>query len=91
MSPFSEEEEVELAAELLDVGSEAELDQFLGKFFKRVRRRVRKVGRRIPRGLARRCPAAASRGRPKSELKRLSEMLENLFAPEGHGPPKVGK
>ncbi len=39
-SPFSEAEEMELAAELLSVNSEAELDQFLGKLFKRASRAV---------------------------------------------------
>lgn len=34
-SPFSEEEEMELAADLLEVTDEAELDQFLGKLAKR--------------------------------------------------------
>jgi uncharacterized protein (DUF697 family) len=35
-SPFSEVEEAELAQELLGLSSEAELDQFLGKIFKKV-------------------------------------------------------
>jgi hypothetical protein len=42
-SPFSEAEEMELAAELLSVGSEAELDQFFGKLFRRVGRTIGKV------------------------------------------------
>ncbi len=42
-SPFSEAEEMELAAELLGVGSEAELDQFFGKLFRRVGRTIGKV------------------------------------------------
>jgi uncharacterized protein (DUF697 family) len=48
-SPFSEEEEAELAMELLSVASEDELDQFLGKLFKRVGRGLKKVGRRLKR------------------------------------------
>jgi uncharacterized protein (DUF697 family) len=44
-SPFSEAEEMELAAELLSVASEEELDQFLGKLFKRAWRGIKKVGR----------------------------------------------
>jgi len=44
-SPFSEGEEMELAAELLEVSSEAEIDQFLGKIFKKVGRFVRHVAR----------------------------------------------
>lgn len=44
-NPFSEEEEMELAAELLAVSSDEELDQFLGKLFRKVKRGVRKLGR----------------------------------------------
>lgn len=36
-SPFSEAEEMELAAELLDVTNEQELDQFIGSLFKKLR------------------------------------------------------
>lgn len=39
-SPFNESEEMELAAELLGVNSEAELDQFLGNLIKRGARAV---------------------------------------------------
>lgn len=42
-SPFEEYEEMELAAELLSVGSEQELDQFLGKLFKKAWKGIRKV------------------------------------------------
>ena len=43
--PFSESEEMELAAELLSVTSEEELDQFLGKLFKGAWRGIKKVGK----------------------------------------------
>jgi len=43
-SELSEEEEVELALELLSVSSEAELDQFLGKLFKGAWKGFKKVG-----------------------------------------------
>ena len=43
--PLNEVEEMELAAELLSVSSEEELDQFLGKFFKRAWRGIKKVAR----------------------------------------------
>ena len=43
-SELSEEEEVELALELLSVSSEAELDQFLGKLFKGAWKGIKKVG-----------------------------------------------
>ena len=42
---LSQEEEVDLAAELLTITNEDELDQFLGKFFRRVGRGVRGVMR----------------------------------------------
>jgi uncharacterized protein (DUF697 family) len=38
--PFNEVEEMELASELLEIGSEAELDQFLGNLFKKASRAV---------------------------------------------------
>ena len=44
-TPLDEVEEMELAAELLAVSSEEELDQFLGKFFKRAWRGIKKVAR----------------------------------------------
>lgn len=47
--PFSEAEELELAAELLAADSEEELDQFFGRFFRRVGKRLRRVGRRLRR------------------------------------------
>jgi uncharacterized protein (DUF697 family) len=39
-SPFSDAEEMELAAELLEIYDEAELEQFLGKLIKRASRKV---------------------------------------------------
>jgi hypothetical protein len=39
-SPFNEAEEMELAAELLGVSSEAEMDQFLGNLFRRAAQTV---------------------------------------------------
>ncbi|MGR9108002.1 MAG: hypothetical protein ACU843_13820 [Gammaproteobacteria bacterium] len=42
---LSEAEEIELAAELLSVSSEEELDEFLGKLFKRIGRGLKKFGR----------------------------------------------
>lgn len=44
-APFSAAQETELAMELLAVGSEAELDQFLGKMFKGIWKGVKKVAR----------------------------------------------
>lgn len=42
---LSETEEMELAAELMTVSSEEELDQFLGKFFKKAWKGIRKIAR----------------------------------------------
>jgi hypothetical protein len=44
-STLDEVEEMELAAELLAVSNEQELDQFLGKLFKRIGKGIRKVGK----------------------------------------------
>src|SRR5262245_22715865 len=46
-SPFTETEEMELAAELLKITSEAEMDQFIGKLFKGAWRGLKKVGSAI--------------------------------------------
>lgn len=46
-SLLSEAEELELAAELLSVSSEEEMDQFLGNLFKGIGRGLKKVGRFI--------------------------------------------
>jgi hypothetical protein len=46
-SPFSEAEEMELAAELLSITTEGELDQFLGKLFKSAWRGIKKVGKTV--------------------------------------------
>ena len=42
---LTEEDEVDLAAELLTITNEDELDQFIGKFFRRIGRGLRKVVR----------------------------------------------
>lgn len=44
-SPFNEAEEMELAMELLEISSEAELDQFLGNVFKKIGRGIKKIAR----------------------------------------------
>ncbi len=48
-APFDDGEEMELAAELLNVSDDEELEQFLGKLIRRVGRKVRKVRRRVRR------------------------------------------
>ncbi|MEM1270707.1 MAG: hypothetical protein AAGI08_11755 [Bacteroidota bacterium] len=47
--PFSAEAEMALAAELLTVSSDEELEQFLGKLFKKVKRGLKKVARPLGR------------------------------------------
>ena len=44
-SPFTEAEEMELALELLEISSEAELDYFLGNVFKKIGQGIKKVAR----------------------------------------------
>jgi hypothetical protein len=44
-SPFTEAEEMELALELLEISSEAELDHFLGNVFKKVGQGLKKFAR----------------------------------------------
>ncbi|HKP87227.1 MAG TPA: hypothetical protein VJZ26_14075 [Blastocatellia bacterium] len=44
-SPFSEAEEMELALELLEISSEAELDHFLGNVFKKVGQGLKKIAK----------------------------------------------
>jgi uncharacterized protein (DUF697 family) len=44
-NPIDEIEEMELAAELLATSSEQELDQFIGKLFKKIGRGIRKVAK----------------------------------------------
>ncbi len=46
-SPFTEAEEMELAAELLSVTDEDELDMFLGKAFRKARRGIRRARRGV--------------------------------------------
>ena len=50
-SPLSEEEEYELAAELLEIGTDEELDYFLRKAFRKARRFIKRKGRRFGRRL----------------------------------------
>ncbi|HSX81123.1 MAG TPA: hypothetical protein VLQ80_21460, partial [Candidatus Saccharimonadia bacterium] len=50
-SPFSEAEEVELAIELLEVTSEAELEQFLGNLFKKAWQGIKTIGSKVLRPL----------------------------------------
>lgn len=64
-SPFSEEEEMELASDLLEITDEAELDQFLGKLIKGAWRGVKKfAGSPVGRALGGILKGAAKKALP---------------------------
>ena len=70
-SPFSDEEERELAAELLEVEDEDELDEFLGKLIRKAGRAIKKFGRStVGRALKRGLKAVA-----KTALPALGDMV----------------
>jgi hypothetical protein len=72
-SPFSEAEEMELAAELLTVQSEEELEQFFGKLFKRAGGFLRSgIGRSL---------VGALKGVAKKALPILGSTVGNLIVP----------
>lgn len=76
-SPFSEAEEMELAAELLSVSNEEELDQFLGKLFKRAGRAIGKfvkspIGSQL---------SGIIKGAAKSALPMLAGGIGNILLP----------
>ena len=63
--PLSEDDEMELAAELLSVSDDAELDQFLGKLIKKAGRGIRRFAKsKIGRTLGRVLKKAAKIGLP---------------------------
>ena len=62
--PLSEVEEMEFAGQLLEITNEDELDQFLGKVFKRVWRRARRVARGVVKPLGSALKAIAKRALP---------------------------
>jgi len=76
-APFSEEEEVALATELLGITSDQELDQFLGKVFRRV---ARGVGRAI-RSPVGRSLIGALRGVARQYLPVAGAALGNVLVP----------
>lgn len=76
-SPFDEAEEMELAAELLEITDEDELDQFLGKLIRRAGRKIRKaikspVGRML---------GGALKGVAKKFLPVAGSALGNMVVP----------
>ncbi len=74
--PMSEAEEVELAMELMSVSSEAELDQFLGKFLKKAWQGVKKVAKPF---------AGALKGLAKKALPFVGGALGSLIPIPGVG------
>jgi hypothetical protein len=72
-SPFSEAEEMELAAELLSVQNEEELEQFLGKLFKKAAGFLRSpIGRQL---------TGALKGIAKKALPALGTAAGNFLLP----------
>ncbi len=85
-SPFNESEEMELAAELLSVSNEDELDQFIGKLLKKAGRAAGKfirspIGKHI---------GGIIKGAAKSALPMVGSALGNVFLP-GVGGALGGK
>ncbi|MBI2906447.1 MAG: hypothetical protein HYX92_02195 [Chloroflexi bacterium] len=72
-SPFTEAEEAELAAELLEIGTEEELDQFIGKLFK-------KAGRFFKSGVGRTL-GGALKGIAKRLVPMAGAALGNILLP----------
>src|SRR5215204_3650074 len=85
-SPFSEAEEMELAAELLSISNEEELDQFIGKLLKKAGRLAGKfikspIGQQL---------GGIIKGAAKSALPMLGSALGNAILP-GVGGALGGK
>lgn len=81
--PFNGEDELALAMELLEVSSEAELDRFLGKMFKRVWKGVKKAGSAI--GKVARPLAGALKAVAKSALPFVGGALGSFIPIPGVG------
>ncbi len=76
-SPFSEAEEMELAAELLTVSNEEELEQFLGKLFKRAAGFIHSpLGQKLMAGL---------KGVAKKALPVVGGAIGNMIVPGAGG------
>ncbi|MCI5222602.1 MAG: hypothetical protein D3924_08020 [Candidatus Electrothrix sp. AR4] len=61
---LSEAEEMELVYELINVSSDEELEQFLGKFFKKIGRKVKKFGRKFLKPVGRVLKGVAKKALP---------------------------
>lgn len=85
LAPFSEKEETELTLELLAVSSEAEMDQFLGKVFRKVWKGVKKVGSAVVKPLG-----SALKGVAKAALPFVGGALGSFIPIPGVGT-MIGK
>lgn len=81
--PLDEVEELELATELLAVSNEAELDQFIGKLFKKAWRGIRQVGSTVAR--AARPFAGVLKGLAKKALPFVGGALGSVIPIPGVG------
>ena len=83
-SLMSEAEEVELAMELMAVSSEAEMEQFLGKVFKKVWGGIKKIAKPlggILKAVAKRpCRSSAVRSAPSSPFRASAPRSAVLLA-----------
>lgn len=80
LAPFGESEEMELAMELLSVSSEAEMDQFLGKVFRKVWKGVKQVGSIVAKPLG-----SALKGMAKAALPFVGGALGSFIPIPGVG------
>lgn len=78
--PFSQDEEIDLASELLSVSSDQEIDQFLGKLFKQAWRGIKRVAPGIVRPLG-----GILKGVAKSALPLVGGALGSLIPIPGVG------
>jgi hypothetical protein len=85
-SPFDESEEMELAAQLVEVAGdadEAELELFLGRLVNRARKGLRKAGRRVRRAMRGRVGQALRRGVRKIARRALPVVGGAIGGPAG--------
>ena len=82
--PLSEQEEMELAMELLEVSDEEEWEQFLGKVFKKIGRGIKKAGRFVGRKVLPKL-GGALKGLAKKALPFVGGALGSLIPVPGVG------
>ena len=82
--PLSEQEEMELAMELLEISDEEEWEQFLGKVFKKIGRGIKKAGRFVGRKVLPKL-GGALKGLAKKALPFVGGALGSLIPVPGVG------